>query len=318
MEHYEALKQDVASVSGVSAVSSSDINPLRIGNNTGDVNWKGKEPNAAVLIDIMSVDYGYLDAIGIRLKEGRDFSKAFGTDSTNYIINEEAVRLMQMEEPAGESLSLWEREGRIIGLIKNFQSHRMQVSISPLIIRLEPRNSNYLFARVNAGKTTEVLASMEKIFQKYNPALPFEYHFLDDDFEQMYKTEAVIGKLTNYFAGIAIFISCLGLFGLALFTAEQRKKEIGIRKVLGASVSAIVFMLSKDFLKLVLLANVIALPLSWYFMSRWLEDYANRTDLSWWVFAAAFVSTILIAMFTLSFHAIKTAIANPVSSLRTE
>lgn len=134
----------------------------------------------------------------------------------------------------------------------------------------------------------------------------------------MYRSETIISELTNYFAGIAIFISCLGLFGLALFTAEQRTKEIGVRKVLGASVSSIVFMLSKDFLKLVLIANMIALPLGWYFMGGWLNDYADRTELSWWIFAAAFISTFIIATFTLSFHAIRTAIANPVTSLRTE
>ncbi|MCC9136783.1 ABC transporter permease [Pontibacter silvestris] len=159
---------------------------------------------------------------------------------------------------------------------------------------------------------------MEQILKRHNPAYPFEYQFLDNDFNIMYKTEAIMGQLTKYLAGIAIFISCLGLFGLALFTAEQRTKEIGVRKVLGASVSSIVFMLSKDFLKLVLIANLVALPLSWYLMNNWLNDYAYRTEFSWWIFASAFLATVTIAMFTLSFHAVRTAIANPVTSLRTE
>ncbi|SIR35243.1 ABC transporter permease [Pontibacter lucknowensis] len=317
-DRLEVIKQDMLKINGVSAVAASDQNPLWMGSNTGDVEWKGKESGADVLIDFMHVDYGLIEAMGMRLKEGRTFSKDFGADTANYVINEEAVRLMQMSEPVGQWLKLWGVEGRIIGVIENFQSRRMQVGAAPLIIKLDPDNVSYLYARVEPGNTSSALADIEGVLQKYNPAFPFEYHFLDDVFERIYKSEVIIAKLTNYFAGIAIVISCLGLFGLALFTAEQRKKEIGVRKVLGASVSGIVFMLSKDFLKLVLIANVIALPLSWYMMNSWLSDYAHRTELSWWIFASAFAATIIIAMFTLSFHAIKTAMADPIGSLRTE
>ncbi|SIT94365.1 ABC transporter permease [Pontibacter indicus] len=317
-DRYEVIKQELLRVNGITAVSASDQFALRMGANTSDVEWKGKEPGAAVLIDYMHMDYDLLETMGIRLKDGRTFSKDFGADTANYIINEEAARLMQLQEPVGQWLKLWGAEGRIIGLIENFQSRRMQVGAAPLIIKLDPANISFLYARVAPGQTTTALAAMESILQKHNPGFPFEYHFLDDMFERIYRSEAVISKLNNYFAGIAIFISCLGLFGLALFTAEQRKKEIGVRKVLGASVSGIVFMLSKDFLKLVLIANVVALPLSWYMMNRWLNDYANRTELSWWIFGVAFAATILIAMLTLSFHAIKTAMADPVDSLRTE
>ncbi|RDV13256.1 ABC transporter permease [Pontibacter diazotrophicus] len=315
---YETVKQELSSMPGIALVSASNQNPLSIGSNTSGASWNGKEPGDEVSIDVMNVEYSLLETLGIKIKEGRDFSKAFSTDTANYILNEEAVRVMQLQEPVGEWLDLWGTRGHIVGVVEDFQSRRMQVGIKPLIIRFAPSDVNLLYVRTMPGKTTEALASMETVLQKHNPAFPFDYHFLDDDFEQMYKSEAVIGRLTNYFAGIAIFISCLGLFGLALFTAEQRKKEIGVRKVLGASVSGIVLMLSKDFLKLVLLANLIALPLSWYLMNGWLSDYAYRTDLSWWIFAIAFAATLVIATLTLSFHAIKTAVANPVTSLRTE
>ncbi|WP_026236491.1 ABC transporter permease [Pontibacter roseus] len=319
-ERYSTVKQELLRMPGIASVSAASQTPIQISSNTGDVKWEGKEPGKEVLIDFLLTDYDLLETMGMQLKEGRVFSKDYGTDTANFILNEEAVRLMQLKNPVGQRLNMWEADGRIIGVVKNFQSRSMHMSVMPLIIRLDPANTytSYLLARIEPGKTTEGLASMENVLQKHNPAFPFDYHFLDADFERMYKSESVIGELSNYFAGIAIFISCLGLFGLALFTAEQRKKEIGVRKVLGASVSGIVFMLSKDFLKLVLIANLIGLPLSWYLMSNWLNDYAYRTDLSWWIFGSAFLVTLVIAMFTLSFHAVKTAMADPVNSLRTE
>ena len=313
---YQTVKNEMMGLSGIAMASATDQNPMMIGSNPSDVEWKGKETGVKILFDYLHVDYGFLEGMGITLKEGRDFSKSYGKDTANYIINEEAARLMQMQEPVGQWLKLWDVEGEVIGVVKNFHTARLQVGNSPLIMRLERGNANLLLARIEAGKTPDVLPRVEQLLQKHNPAFPFQYYFADDVFERMYRGEAVIGQLTRYFAGIAIFISCLGLFGLALFTAEQRKKEIGIRKVMGASVTGIVFMLSKDFLKLVLLANMVALPLSWYLMSNWLNEYANRTELSWWIFALAFLITLVIAMLTLSFHAIKTAMADTVSSLR--
>ncbi|PRY10337.1 putative permease [Pontibacter ummariensis] len=316
---YEVVKRELEGIPGIMSVSSSNQNPMMVGNSTGSVEWKGKDPNANILFSMMTVDYDFLETMGITLKEGRDFSKSFGTDTAAFIVNHEAARLMQLQEPVGESLTLWgERKGHIIGVVNNFHSSSMHVATQPLILVLLPEEDNTLLARIAPGKTTEAVAAVEQIIKRHNPAFPFEYHFLDEDFEMMYKSEAIMGQLTKYFAGIAIFISCLGLFGLALFTAEQRTKEIGIRKVLGASITSIVYMLSKDFLKLVLIANLIALPLGWYFMRSWLNDYAERTEMSWWIFAVAFVSTVLIAMLTLSFHAVKTAVTNPVTSLRTE
>ncbi|MCX2739491.1 ABC transporter permease [Pontibacter anaerobius] len=314
---YDVVKRELMEVPGVLAVSAANRNPIAISHNTGDVKWKGKEVNADILVDVMDVDFGFLEMMEIELKEGRAFSEDFGKDSTAFIINEEAARQMNMKEPVGQWLSIW-NEGHIVGVVKDFHSSSLHGKTKPLAMRVRPEEVSAMFVRVAGGQTEQVLAEMERIAKQHNPAFPFQYRFLDEQYEQMYRSEAMMGKLTTAFASIAIFISCLGLFGLALFTAEQRTKEIGIRKVLGASVSGIVFMLSKDFLKLVLVANLVALPLGWYFMSGWLNDYAYRTELSWWIFALAFVATIIIALVTLSFHAVKTAVANPINSLRAE
>ncbi|MDX5418505.1 MAG: ABC transporter permease [Hymenobacteraceae bacterium] len=318
INRYETVRQELLRQSGIRAVSAANQVPLMISSNTGGVDWPGKEKGNEALFDMMSVDYEMLETMGIELKSGRMFSRDIRTDTLNYIVNEEAVRLMQLQNPLGQKIKLSGREGRIIGVVKDFQGRPMHMEIMPLIIRLDPAEANLLFVRLEKGKTTEALAAVETVVQKHNSAFPFNYRFLDSDFENLYRSEQIIGELTNYFAGIAIFISCLGLFGLALFTAEHRRKEIGIRKVLGASVASIVFMLSKDFLKLVLIANLIALPLGWYLMNSWLSEYAYRTELSWWIFAVAFLSTLLIAMLTLSYHALKTALNNPVDAIRSQ
>ena len=320
VKNYNVIKQELQQNPAIAAVVGTSQNPVNMGNNTPDVEWEGKDPEADLLIDIMNVDYDVLQTFGMKLKDGRTFSKDFSTDTANYLVNEEAIRLMQLKKPVGNWLKVWGKRGAIIGVVKDFQNRKMQEGLKPLVIRLAPHQEEYrtLFVRIAEGKTAEALKVLEQTLAKHNPAFPFEYKFLDAEFEEMYTSEAIMVKLSNYFATIAIFISCLGLFGLALFTAEQRTKEIGIRKVLGATVSGIVFMLSKDFLKLVLLANLIAWPLSGYLMKHWLNDYAYRMELSWWIFALAGFATLLIALFTVSFHAVRTAIANPVTSLRTE
>ncbi|WP_276498939.1 ABC transporter permease [Pontibacter litorisediminis] len=317
-DRYDVMKEEMLKVPGITGVTAANQNPLMVGNSTGDIGWEGKDPNADILFSILKVDYDFLETMKVQMKYGRSFSKEYGAEETKVIINEEAARLMQMKEPVGQWLGRGDDRATIIGVVKDFKTTSMHETMKPLVMMLDMNDANTVFVRVTSGQTAEVLSAMESIVKKHNPAFPFEYHFLDEDFERMYKTEAIMGQLTKYFAGIAIFISCLGLFGLALFTAEQRTKEIGVRKVLGASVASIVYLLSKDFLKLVLIANLIALPLGWYLMNGWLNDYADRTELSWWVFAMALVSTIIIAIMTLSFHAIKTAVANPVNSLRSE
>jgi ABC-type antimicrobial peptide transport system permease subunit len=217
---------------------------------------------------------------------------------------------------------MWGDTGKIIGLMHDFHHNSLRVPIEPLILRLHKNSWGTLFGnaviRTEKGKTKEAIASMEKLFHKFNPGYPFQYFFTDEEIAKNYKTEQTTSKLSRYFAFLAIFISCLGLFGLVAFTAEQKTKEIGIRKVLGASVGGIVQMLSKDFLKLVLIAALIAFPLAWWLLNKWLQNYYYRIDIGWWVFIVAGVVAMLIALLTISFQAIKAALANPVKSLRTE
>ncbi|KAA5542852.1 ABC transporter permease [Adhaeribacter rhizoryzae] len=314
----EAFKNQLAQAPGIKAVGAANQSPIAVGNNGGGVAWRGKDPGIDILFSFLQTDYGFPQTLDVQLKEGRFFSKEFGADSSKVLVNEEAVRIMGFKEPLGEKITLNGQEVNIVGVVKDFHVTSLHAPMQPLLIFLSPQNANFLFVRTEAGKTKEALASLENLTKRFNPNYPFNYRFLDEDFEQMYRSEAVIGKLANYFAGIAIVISCLGLFGLALFTAEQRTKEIGIRKVLGASVSGIVAMLSKDFLKLVLIANLIAWPLGWYLMHNWLQNYAFRADMGWWIFVLAGGATLLIALLTVSFQAVRAALTNPVQSLRSE
>jgi ABC-type antimicrobial peptide transport system permease subunit len=248
----------------------------------------------------------------LQLLEGRDYSKDFSADSANYLINESALQKIGYKDPIGKPLSLWGTKGQIIGVLKDFHFSSLHEPINPLIIKLgEYDDWGSVLVRTEQGKTKQALAGLETIYKKLNPQFSFEYQFADEDYQSLYKNEMVINKLANYFSFLAIFISCLGLLGLAIFTAEQRTKEIGIRKVVGASVSSIVTMLSKDILKLVIISSFIASPVAWFVMNKWLQNYAYRVNISWWVFAVAGLTATLIALITVSFHAIKAAISKP-------
>jgi ABC-type antimicrobial peptide transport system permease subunit len=264
------------------------------------------------------VGYDFLEAMGIQLKEGRAFSKAFTTDTANYIVNEEAARRIGLQPLVGQELTFWGKTGKIVGIMKNFHTQSLHAPIDPLIIRLKPEDTYTVLVRTQPGKTTEALASMEQLARKFNPAYPFKYDFADQEFERQYKSETVIGQLAKYFAFLAIFISCLGLFGLSAFTAEQRTKEMGIRKVLGASVTSLVSLLSKEFLKLVALAFVIAAPIAWYAVNQWLRNFEYKIAVGWWTFAVAGGLALVIALLTVSFQSVKAALTNPVKSLRAE
>jgi hypothetical protein len=255
---------------------------------------------------------------GLTLLKGRDFSRKFTTDSARFIINEEAARLMGMQHPVGQRFKLWDREGSIIGVVKNFHSRSVHSAQPPLVITLDPGECGLVMVRTQAGKTAEALAALEKLHRQYTPEAVFEYKFMDQEFERIYRDDVMKGKLANGFAFVAVFISCLGLFGLAAFTAEKRTKEIGIRKVMGASVAGIVALLSKEFLRPVLLAILIASPVAWYLMDRWLGNFADKIDINWQVFALAGGAALLVALLTVSLQSVRAALANPVKSLRSE
>ncbi len=315
---FEPFKQELRAAPGIKTVSRASGNAMSVGSSTTSVKWKGKDPNDKILFSQMAVDYDFLETMGIGLKEGRTFARAFTTDTANYVVNEEAARRIGLKPIVGQDLTFWGKDGKIVGVIKNFHTQSLHAPIDPLILRLKPDDTYTVLVRTEAGKTTEALASVERVARKYNPAYPFEYDFADQEFERQYKSETVIGELAKYFAFLAIFISCLGLFGLSAFTAEQRTKEMGIRKVLGASVTSIVSLLSKDFLKLVALAFVIAAPLAWYAVNQWLRNFEYKVDVGWTTFALAGGLALLIALLTVSFQSIKAALTNPVKSLRSE
>jgi len=253
------------------------------------------------------------------MAEGRDFSKDFATDSVGFILNETALKKVGYKEPLGKRLTFWGKRGTIIGIVKDFHFNSMHVPINPLVLRLGEKFSyGMAMVRTQPGKTKEALAGLEKLCKTLNPQFPFAYQFSDEEYQKLYKSEQMVEKLSNWFAFLAIFISCLGLLGLAMFTAEQRTKEFGIRKVLGASASSLFTLLSRDYIILVSIAFVVASPLAWWAMHNWLQNFAYQTNIPWWVFAIAGVTALLIALLTISFQALKSALANPVKSLRSE
>jgi putative ABC transport system permease protein len=269
-----------------------------------------------------NVDYDYLETIGMEMKEGRNFSREFGSDSTGIILNETAVKLTGYENPIGKKIYSADRENNvsaitIIGVVKNFNYSSLRENVGALSFVLG-NNSWETAYRFNTSDVSGLISTIENKYKAAAPGMPFQYEFLDEAFENMYRQERRVGTVALAFALLAIIIACLGLFGLATYIAEQRTKEIGIRKVLGASVTNIVRMLSTDFVKLVMLAFVIATPIAWWFMNTWLQDFAFRIELNWWIFAITGVVALIIALITLSFQAIRAAIANPVKSLKTE
>src|SRR5258708_6976220 len=316
---YEILKNEALRMSGIESVTRITSVPTQIGGNTWGVDWTGKDPDSRPLFTTAEVGYEFVKTMKLQLLQGRDYSKSLASDSVNYLINESALKSIGYKDPIGRPLSLWGTKGQIIGVVRDFHFSSLHEPINPLIIKLGEHNDwGAALIRTGPGKTKQVLTSLETICKKLNPQFPFEYEFADEDYQSLYKSEQVIDKLADYFSFLAIFISCLGLLGLAIFTAEQRTKEIGIRKVMGAPASSIVAMLSKDILKLVIISSVIASPVAWFVMNTWLQNYAYRINISWWMFVLAGLLAVLIALITVSFQAIKAAIANPVKSFRTE
>ena len=280
----------------------------------------------AVQADVkyINADYGFIPTYGMKMAAGRNFSKEFGTDTNNYVINVSASKVLGWKTPEsaiGKEISYGGVNGKVIGVVNDFHFESLHQNIIPLLMRMPSfANSNYskLSIKIDGAHVQSAINTLEQTWKKYQPETPFEYTFLDDKFQKLYNSEQQQGTLFTIFAFIAIFIACLGLFGLSAFTITQRVKEIGVRKVLGASIPQIVTELSKDFLKLVLIASVIALPIAWYTMSKWLLDFAFRISIQWWVFVMAGIIAVIIAFVTISFQSIKAATTNPVKSLRSE
>ena len=315
----EAFRQEVISSPSVSAATTSGAIPTNITSNSGDLDWSGRDKNLDNTVNATFVGYDFAKTMNIEIVDGRDFSKEFAADTANYIINEAAAKMMKMKNPVGQQVSFWMGKGTIVGVMKDFHLSSFHSAIQPLIfVNYKGLNTEIMMIKTKPGQTREALAHVEKLAKEFNPSYPFTYHFLDEDYEKMYRSEMIVNTLIKYFGILAIVISCLGLLGLAAFTAEQRTKEIGIRKVLGANVGSVITLLSKDFVKLILIAIVLATPLAWYVMDKWLNDFVYRIDLTWEIFALAGIIAIFVAMFTVSFQSIKAALMNPVKSLQSE
>ena len=317
--HFPAVRQQLLATGAVKDAAVANQRVLSMGNNSSDFTWRGKDPDSKILITTEWVGPSYINTMGMKLKSGRDFGPVPENDSANIIINESLAKLIGKENVIGEMIRNNDQDLQVVGVVSDFVYSDMYAQAAPLILFCQPRAVNHMFIRLKAGiPVSDAISRVETVIKSNNPGYPFEYKFFDDEFEKLFKSETLIGRLSGIFAFLAIFISCLGLFGLAAYTAERRTKEIGIRKVLGATVGGIATLLSKDFLKLIFVSFLIAFPLAWYFMNRWLMDFAYRIQLNWLVFLAAGLLALLIALVTISFQAVWAAIANPVRSLRSE
>jgi ABC-type antimicrobial peptide transport system permease subunit len=316
---YELFKESALRLPGVGGVSRISQAPTSIENGTYGVDWDGKDANSKPMFTNASAGYDLVKTLKLRLIAGRDFSRDFGTDSVGYILNEEALKKTGYKDPIGRSLTFWGKKGKIIGILKDFHFNSVHEPIKPLIVHFGEKESwGNALVRTQAGRTKQAVSGLEQLCHQLNPKFPFTYRFADEEYRKLYKSETIVHNLSNCFAGLGIFISCLGLLGLAMFTAEQRTKEFGIRKVLGAGAGTLFTLLSKDFLVLVLIAFLLASPLAWWAMHGWLQNFAYHIRVEWWVFLLAGALALLIALLTVSFQAIKVAVANPVKSLRTE
>jgi ABC-type antimicrobial peptide transport system permease subunit len=309
----------VRSIPGVAAASSIDHNSIvNDYGGTSDIHWEGKRPDDKTSFANIGVNYGAVETLGMKMKEGRSFNNNVSSDSAEIIFNEAAIKAMGLTDPVGKVVKMWGQDRKIAGVVKDFNFESLHEHVKPFAMRLEPLATYRIMVRIKAGKNNETIDQLRKAYQKYDPGFPFDYKFVDGEYQAQYTAENRLATLSGYAAGLAILISCLGLFGLAAFTAQRRNKEIGIRKVLGASERSVVVMLSGDFLKLVLIAVFIAFPLAWWIMNQWLAGFAYRTPIGMDVFIIAGVSTILITVMIVSYQAIKASLTDPVRSLKAE
>jgi putative ABC transport system permease protein len=292
-------------------------NPLNMEGTSGGFTWEGKKEGSDVLFYTLSADEDYARTFQLELKEGRYFSSEFPTDNSAIVINEEAAKIMGFKNPVGEIITTPQGSKlTIIGVAKDFNFRSLHYSIEPLI--MQPGGSNTFFIRMKAGQIPSILESVRKTYDSFKPDIPLDFHFLDADFDKLYRAEQRVSRIFRYFSFLAIIISCLGLVGLSSFMTERRTKEIGIRKANGARSGEIFFLLSKEYMMWVIVSIIIACPIAWYAMHRWLQNFAYRTRISWWIFALAGVTAMVVALMTVGFQSYKAAGRNPVEALRYE
>jgi putative ABC transport system permease protein len=316
---YDLLKTELKNSGAVTAFAESSSPLTEVWSSQDGFNWEGKDPNLNSEFGNIWVSQDYGKTVGWQFISGRDFSRDFKTDSLGMVLNEASVKYMNLKNPVGATVKFNNQNFKVIGVIKDMVMESPYDPVRRTIYMMDENNVNWIELKLNPNKSaSESITKVEAVFKKYIPSAPFEYKFADTEFAAKFATETRIGQLSTFFAILAIFISCLGLFGLSSFVAEQRTKEIGVRKVLGATVFNLWQMLSGDFIKLVMISLAIVTPLSWFFMHNWLQNYQYRTEISWWVFIAAGVGAILITLLTVSYQSIKAALGNPTKSLRSE
>jgi len=317
-ENLDSFLAETKNLNGIENASSIGTNIVGGVNTWNNLQWPGKVSDEKVVFEMRPVNYDMLETLGISLKEGRSFSKDFGAEASKIIFNQAAIDIMGLEDPIGKEVSIQGTRLQIVGVTENFHFASLHEQIKPLFFVLQPSWTHMVMAKIDPGKEKATLTNIQGLYQKYNPGLQLDYRFLDDTYEAQYTAEQRVSTLSKYFAGLAILISCLGLFGLAKFNAERRKKEISIRKVLGQTATQVTVMLSSDFVKLVLFSVFLALPFSYLLINDWLSDFAYRIPLNLWYFLGAGFIALVIAILTVSTQALKAATSNPAKNLRTE
>ena len=320
VKNFAPLKQELLRSGYIESVAKTSGPLTHVSNSWGDFTWDGKDPNAQIALDVLMTEWDFEKTAGLKFKQGRPFSREHKTDSNGVILNEAALKMIGYKDPIGKTMKNGDRQITIVGVIENMIIQDPFRPVNPTVLLFNAdATTNYIFIRLREKASLKAaLAAMQVIFDKYNPAFPFEYNFSDEQFEDKFNLEQQVGKLAGIFAVLAVFISCLGLFGLAAFMAERRTKEIGIRKVLGATLVNLWSLLSKEFVVLVIIGCVIASPIAFLLMSDWLQSYDYRINIQWWVFVVAGIVALVIALLTVSAQAVKAAVANPVKSLRSE
>ena len=316
---FETFRTRIADGEGIESATASGQLPIGIGNSTSGFNWEGKDKDERILFTILNVDYDFIQSMKMEMVDGRPFDRKLVTDTSNYIVNEKAAEKFGFKNGVvGQDISYGEKKGKIVGIVKDFNFGSLHNPIEPLIMYIQPQNFSCLLVRAKAGETERALQSVEKLHKEYAPGYPFRYSFLNQDWESFYKAESQRGKVFNTLAVLSIFISCLGLFGLSAFSAERRTKELGIRKVLGASVPGLVQLMNREFATLVIISAGIGCPAGWYLMTKWLESYAYHVDVGMITLLVASAVCLLIAVITVSYHSLRVATTDPVKSLRYE
>jgi putative ABC transport system permease protein len=318
-ENLDAFLSELKNIPGVINASSSALPLTNTKSSTEGISWEGKAPDVTSHFNIQFTNYDFINMHGIEMKEGRTFSRDFSSDNSKIIFNEAAIKMMDLKDPIGKVVNMWGQDRQIIGVTRDFHFESLHELVKPLLFILAPPQQNMrIMVKIKAGMEKETINRLHKFYKRYNPGYVFEYKFLDEDYQAQYVSEKRVAVLSRYFASIAIIISCLGLFGLAAFSAERRRKEIGIRKVMGSNELGIITLLTNDFTKIVLVSLLISLPVSYFVTRHWLDGFAYRIDLQVWYFIGAGLITLLIAWITVGTQAIKAALANPVESLRYE